>query len=85
MGKHEIRLRRQRMTARGSERFRNYGAVLKQYGVEKRMKIITRIFTFIFLILALVLVFIVVSRWEENRTNPLKKTSQPEVESQHNK
>ena len=85
MGKHEIRLRRQRMTARGSERFRNYGAVLKQYGVEKRMKIITRIFTFIFLILALVLVFIVVSRWEEKRIAPEKKTSQTEVESQHNK
>ncbi len=76
MGKHEIRLRRQRLTARGSERFRNYSAVLKQYGEERRMKIITRIFTFIFLILALVLVFIVVSRWEKKQTLPEKKTSQ---------
>ncbi len=79
MGKHEIRLRRQRLTARGSDRFRNYGAVLKQYGEERRMKIISRIFTFIFLILALILVFIVVSRWEKKQGVPEIKSSQTEL------
>ena len=81
MGKHEIRLRRQRLTARGSDRFRNYGAVLKQYGEERRMKIISRIFTFIFLILALILVFIVVSRWEKKQGVPAKKSSQTEIKT----
>lgn len=73
MGKHEIRIRRQRMSARGSERYRNYGSVLKQHGEGKKIKTITRIFTFFFIIIALILVFIVVSRWEEKQTN--KKTS----------
>lgn len=73
MGKHEIRIRRQRMSARGSERYRNYGSVLKQHGDGKKIKIIVRIFTFFFIIIALILVFIVVSRWEEKQLN--KKTS----------
>jgi len=73
MGKHEIRIRRQRMSARGSERYRNYGSVLKQHGEGKKIKTITRIFTFFFIIIALILVFIVVSRWEEKQT--IKKTS----------
>ncbi|MBK7650399.1 MAG: hypothetical protein IPJ20_06070 [Flammeovirgaceae bacterium] len=75
MGKHEIRLRRQRLTARGSDRFRNYGAVLKQHGEEKRIKLVTRIFTFLFLIIALIVVFIVISRWEKRHADPQSKTS----------
>lgn len=69
MGKHEIRLRRQRLTARGSERFRNYNSVLKQHGEAKRMRMVTRIFTVVFLIIALIVIFIVVSRWEEKNTS----------------
>jgi preprotein translocase subunit SecG len=79
MGKHEIRLRRQRMAARGSDRFRNYSAVMKQHGEGKRIKLITRIFTFIFLIIALILVFVVVSRWEKKQTGSEQKTSQIEI------
>lgn len=64
MGKHEIRLRRQRLTAHGSERFRNYNSVLKQHGEARRMRMVTRIFTFVFLILIVIIIYIVVSRWE---------------------
>ncbi|MCU0367840.1 MAG: hypothetical protein MUF39_03305 [Cyclobacteriaceae bacterium] len=74
MGKHEIRLRRQRITARGSERFRNYGAILKQHEEERKIKLIVRIFTFFLIIVALVILFITLSRWEENQTP--KATSQ---------
>ncbi|MBL7862783.1 MAG: hypothetical protein JNJ65_16590 [Cyclobacteriaceae bacterium] len=81
MGKHEIRLRRQRMTARGTERYRNYGAVLKQHGEAKRMKLITRIFTFLFLIIALIIIFIVVSRWEERQVESFKATHSSELSS----
>jgi len=73
MGKHEIRIRRQRMSARGSERYRNYSSVLKQHAEGKRLKTVTRIFTFFLIIIALILMFIVVSRWEEKQT--IKKTS----------
>jgi heme/copper-type cytochrome/quinol oxidase subunit 2 len=67
MGKHEIRLRRQRMSARGSDRFRNYNAVLKQHSDEKRIKQITRIFTFFLLIALIIVIFIAITRWEENQ------------------
>jgi hypothetical protein len=65
MGKHEIRLRRQRLTARGSERFRNYGAVLKQHEEEKRIKVIVKIFTYFLIIAALILLIVLLSRWDE--------------------
>ena len=42
MSKHEIRLRRQKLTARGTERYRNYGAVLQRHEEEKRIKKILR-------------------------------------------
>ena len=82
MGKHEIRLRRQRLAARGSERFRNYGAILKQHEEERRMKIIVRIFTFVLIIAALVIIFITVSRWEEKQNKTDKKTSVTEILNQ---
>jgi preprotein translocase subunit SecG len=75
MGKHEIRIRRQRMSARGSERFRNYNSILKQHDEGKRMKTITRIFTFFFIIVALILIFVAVSRWEKKQTKSGKISS----------
>jgi hypothetical protein len=65
MGKHEIRMRRQRLTARGTERFKNYGAVLKQHEEEKRMKKIVRVFTFFLLIVVVIILIVVVNRWEK--------------------
>jgi hypothetical protein len=75
MGKHEIRLRRQRIASRGSERFRNYGSVLKQHEEEKRIKLIIKIFTFFLIIAALILLFVVVTRWEKKQEKPANKTS----------
>lgn len=72
MGKHEIRLRKQRLTAHGSDRFRNYGSVLKQHEEGKRIKIIVKIFTYFLIIAVLILIFVVVSRWEQSQ----EKTSQ---------
>jgi cell division septal protein FtsQ len=65
MGKHEIRMRRQRLTARGTERFKNYGAVLKQHEQEKRMKKIVRVFTFFLLIVVVVVLILWLNRWEK--------------------
>jgi hypothetical protein len=75
MGKHEIRLRKQRLAARGSERFRNYGSVLKQHEEDRRIKLIIRIFTFFLIIAALILIFVVVTRWEQKQENLGTKTS----------
>jgi len=75
MGKHEIRIRRQRMSAHGSERFRNYNSILKQHDESKRIKTIIRFFTFFFIIVALILIFVVVSRWEKKQTKSEKISS----------
>jgi cell division septal protein FtsQ len=65
MGKHEIRMRRQRLTARGTERFKNYGAVLKQHEQEKKMKKIVRVFTFFLLIVVVVVLILWLNKWEK--------------------
>ena len=72
MGKHEIRLRKQRLTSRSSDRYRNYGSVLKQHEEEKKIRVIVKIFTYFLIIAMLILIFFVVSRWEQSQ----EKTSQ---------
>lgn len=74
MGKHEIRIRRQRMAARGSERFRNYGAILKQHEDEKRIKKIIRVFTYFVIIVALITMLVLVYRYEQ-KTEPVQPVS----------
>ncbi|CAN5464383.1 hypothetical protein BH10BAC4_BH10BAC4_07960 [soil metagenome] len=64
MSKHEIRLRRQKLTARGSDRFRNYGAVLERHEQEKKIKRIVKAFTYFLLIAILVLLLVIVVRIE---------------------
>ena len=59
MSKHEIRLRRQKFTARGSERFRNYGAVMQRHEKEMRIKKLVRVFSFLFIILIVVMLIII--------------------------
>ena len=67
MGKHEIRLRRQRMTARGADRFRNFGAVMERHEQEMRIKKIIRVFTLFAVILILVMLIIILIRVEKRQ------------------
>ena len=59
MSKHEIRLLRQKFTARGLERFRNYGAVLQRHEKEMRIRKIIRVFSFLFITLIVVMLIII--------------------------
>jgi hypothetical protein len=68
MSRNEIRLRRQRLTARGSDRFRNYGAVLKSHEDNQRLKKVLKVFTLFGIILILVMLIIIVFRWEKRIT-----------------
>lgn len=68
MSRNEIRLRRQRLTSRGSERFRNYGDVLKGHEENQRLKKIMKVFTFFAVILILVMLIIMVNQWERKAT-----------------
>lgn len=65
MSRHEIRLRRKRLTARGTERFRNYDAVLKSHEDNQRLKKALKVFTLFAVILILVMLIIMVFRWEK--------------------
>jgi len=82
MGKHEIRLRRQRLASRGSERFRNYGSVLKQHEEGKRIKLIVRIFTFFLITAALILLLVMVTRWEQKQAKSIDKISVTKIINQ---
>lgn len=72
MGKHEILLRRQRVTARASDRFRNFNTIVKRHEQDQRVKKIVRIFVFFAIVLILILVFILVNRWEERQLKKVK-------------
>ena len=68
MSRHEIRLRRKRVTARGTERFRNYDAVLKSHEEGQRLKKILKVFTLFTIILILIMLIVIVFRWEKRIT-----------------
>ncbi len=78
MGRNEIRLRRQRMTARGIERFRNYNSVLKRHEESQRIKKVMRVFGFFVVILIVIMLIIFLSRWE-NRVKK-EKTNVSQIE-----
>ncbi len=73
MSRHEIRLRRKRLTARGTERFRNYEAVLKSHEENQRLKKAFKVFTLFAIILVLVMLIIIVFRWEKRVSQQNKK------------
>ncbi len=65
MSRNEIRLRRQRLTASGADRFRNYSDVLNRHERERRIKTIIRVFLTFMTILILVGIIFVLSRIEQ--------------------
>ena len=65
MSRNDIRLRRQRLAAGGSHRFRNYGAVLERHEKDMKIKKIVRVFTYFAIILIVVMLLIIVTRTEE--------------------
>lgn len=77
MGKHEIRLRRQRLTAKGADRFRNFNNVMQRHEEEMRIKKIIKVFTFFAVILIVVMLIIIISRFEkrQNEKEGIKNAS----------
>ena len=78
MGRNEIRLRRQRMTARGIERFRNYNTVLKRHEENQRIKKVIKVFGFFVVLLVVIMIIIFLSRWEQ-RVQSEKKINKTEI------
>ena len=65
MSRNEIRLRRQRMTASGTDRFRNYSDVLQRHERDMRIRKIIRVFLMFMLIIILVGLIFFLSRIED--------------------
>ncbi len=77
MSRNEIRLRRQRMTASGADRFRNYSDVLLRHERDKRMRTILRAFIMFTLILILIGIIFFLSRVEKGEI-PFEKSAPKE-------
>ncbi len=78
MSRNEIRLRRRKLTAHGSERFRNYNAVLQGHEESQRLKKVMKVFTLFAIILILIMLIIMVFRWE-NRITQQQEKAHPEM------
>jgi hypothetical protein len=65
MSRNDIRLRRQRMTATGANRFRNYSDVLERHERDKKIRKIVRVFVMFVLVLILIGLIFFFSRIEQ--------------------
>jgi len=72
MSRNEIRLRRHRMTASGTNRFRNYSDVLQRHERDMRVKKIVRVFMMFMAILVLIALIFILWRVEEGEV-PFEK------------
>ncbi|MEQ8359480.1 MAG: hypothetical protein RH860_08335 [Cytophagales bacterium] len=63
MGRNEIKLRRQRMTARGIDRYRNYNNVLKRHEDTQRIKKVMKVFALFAVTLIVIMLIVFLSRW----------------------
>jgi hypothetical protein len=78
MSRNEIRLRRQRITATGPNRFRNYTDVLERHERDKKVKKVLRVFMMFVLILVIIGIIFFLSRIEKGEVpfegKPVPKT-----------
>ncbi len=75
MSKHEIRLRKQRMTATGADRFRNFDVVMKRHERDMRLKKIIRVITIFAVILTLLLIVMVFVVMRISKQHEASKTT----------
>lgn len=74
MSRNEIRLRRQRMTATGTSRFRNYSEVLQRHEKDMRIKKVIRAFIMFMIVVVLIGLIFFLSQIEKGDV-PFEKTS----------
>ena len=72
MGRNEIRLRRQRMTSHGADRYRNYNILLKRHASQKRMKKVFWVFVLFAMVILLVTVMYLLGVWESRVTSRIE-------------
>jgi large-conductance mechanosensitive channel len=68
MGKNEIRLRRNRMSAGRIAQHRNYGELMARHERDVKLRRITKVVIYFLIIAFLMILFIIVARWENRKT-----------------
>ena len=69
MGKNEIRLRRNRMSAGRIAQHRNYGELMARHAHDVKLRRITKVVIYFLIIAFLMILFIIVARWENRKNN----------------
>ena len=81
MGRNEIRLRRQQMSAGRIARHRNYTELMRQHDRDVKLKRVLRVFTYFLVALFLIIILVIVLRWERKSGQKSTQT----IELQENK
>ncbi len=78
MGRNEIRLRRNKISSRRIDHYRNYGELMSRHEQTQKIKRLTKVFIYFLLILFIGIILFMVFRWEQKQD--LKKpTSHTEI------
>lgn len=73
MGRNDIRLRRNKISSRRIDHYRNYGELMSRHEQNQKIKRLTKVFVYFLLILFLGIILFLVFRWE--RKNDAKKNT----------
>lgn len=72
MGRNDIRLRRNKISSRRIDRYRNYGELMTRHEQNQKIKRLSKVFIYFLLILFLGIVLFLVFRWEKKQTTEKK-------------
>ncbi len=75
MGRNEIRLRRQKMSAGRIAQHRNYREIMARHERDVRIRRTVRVFIYFLIIAFLLFLFFMVKRWEQKQGKPAEKTA----------
>lgn len=78
MGRNDIRLRRNKISSRRIDRYRNYSDLMSRHEQNQKIKRLTKVFIYFLLILFLGIILFLVFRWEK-RNDVEKDTTRTEI------
>ena len=78
MGRNDIRLRRNKISSRRIDRYRNYGLLMSRHEQNQKIKRLTKIFIYFLLTLFLGIILFLVFRWEK-KNDTVKTTASTEI------
>ena len=78
MGRNDIRLRRNKISSRRIDRYRNYGELMSRHEQNQKIKRLTKIYIYFLLTLFLGIILFLVFRWEK-KNDTVKTTASTEI------